>query len=96
MSRRRKKKFPQNFSRKNTKNEIKNLASKITKVLSQNATQSLNYKQIASQLEITDADGRNQITKKIAELLLEKQIKETDRGKYQIVAENKYHIGRVY
>ena len=95
MSRRKKKKFPQNFSKKAKKNEIKHLAKKIAKVLSQNAKQSLNYKQIASQLEITDADGRNQITKKLAELLLDKQIKETERGKFQIVSENKYHIGTV-
>ncbi len=100
MSRRKKKKgvskskyFGNN--KKKTKNEIKHLARKIAKVLSQNAKQSLNYKQIASQLEITDADGRNQITKKLAELLLDKQIKEIDRGKFQIITDNKYHIGRV-
>ncbi len=96
MSRRKKnKKFPQNFNKKKKKNEIKHLARKIAKVLSKNAKQSLNYKQIAAKLEITDADGRNQITKKLAELLLDKQIKEIDRGKYQIISDNKYHIGRV-
>jgi ribonuclease R/exosome complex exonuclease DIS3/RRP44 len=92
---RRKKKFPQNFSNKKKKNEIKHLAKKIAKVLSQNDKQSFNYKQIAAQLEITDADGRNQITKKLAELLLDKQIKEIDRGKFQIISDNKYHIGTV-
>jgi len=95
MSRKNKKKFPQNFSRKKQKNEIKHLASKIAKTLSKNPKQSLNYKQIASQLEITSADGRNQITKKLAELLIEKKIKETERGKYQIVADNNYYIGTI-
>ena len=95
MSKRNKKQFPQNFSRKNTKNEIKHLANKIAKTLSKNPKQSLNYKQIASQLEITSADGRNQITKKLAELLIEKKIKETERGKYQIVADNNYYIGTI-
>ena len=93
MSRRKNNKFPQNFKRNKNKNEIKHLANKIAKILSQNSKQSLNYKQIASQLEIEDADGRNQITKKLAELLIDKKIKETDRGKYQIVADNNYHIG---
>ena len=95
MSRKNNKKFPQNFSRKKQKNEIKHLASKIAKTLSKNPKQSLNYKQIASQLEITSADGRNQITKKLAELLIEKKIKETERGKYQIVADNNYYIGTI-
>ena len=95
MSRKNNKKFPQNFSRRNQKNEIKHLGNKIAKALSKNPNQSLNYKQIASQLEITSADGRNQITKKLAELLIEKKIKETERGKYQIVADNNYYIGTI-
>ena len=95
MSRKNNKKFPQNFSRRNQKNEIKHLGNKIAKTLSKNPNQSLNYKQIASQLEITSADGRNQITKKLAELLIEKKIKETERGKYQIVADNNYYIGTI-
>ena len=94
MSKKRKK-FQQNFKKKKTNNEINHLAKKITKILSRNSNRSLNYKQIASQLEIVDPDGRNQITKQIAVLLTDKKIKETDRGKYQIVENNKYYIGTV-
>ena len=94
MSKKRKK-FQQNFKKKKTNNEINHLAKKITKILSRNSNRSLNYKQIASQLEIVDPDGRNQITKQIAVLLTDKKIKETGRGKYQIVENNKYYIGTV-
>jgi len=95
MSNRRKRKFQQNFKKKKTNNEIKHLDSKIIKILSQNANQSMNYKQIASKLEIEDADGRNQITKQLAMLVLDKKLKESERGKFQIVKDNKYHIGVV-
>ena len=95
MSNRRKRKFQQNFKKKKTNNEIKHLDSKIIKILSQNANQSMNYKQIASKLEIEDADGRNQITKQLAMLVLDKKLKESERGKFQIIKDNKYHIGVV-
>ncbi len=89
----RKQKFQQNFKKKKQNNEIKHLARKITKVLSQNANKSLNYKQIASLLEITDADGRNQITKQLAALLSDKKIIEGERGKFLIVPDNNYYTG---
>ena len=92
---RRKKKFPQNFKKKKEGNKIKHLSRRILQVLSQQSEQSFNYKQIASQLEIDDPDGKNQITRELATLSVEKKIKETDRGKFQIVANEKYYIGTV-
>ncbi|GGG93322.1 ribonuclease R [Polaribacter pacificus] len=72
---------------------IKDLTRNIFKILNEDAAQSYNYKQIASKIGISDTDGKTQILKKLAELTATKKIKETDRGKYQINEDRKYHIG---
>ncbi len=72
---------------------IKDLTKNIFKILNKDANQSYNYKQIASKIGISDTDGKTQILKKLAELTATKKIKETDRGKFTINQDRKYHIG---
>ena len=72
---------------------IKNLTRDIFKILNNDSSKHYNYKQIASKLGITNSDGKTQILKKLAELKETKKIKEVDRGKYQIIIDEKYHIG---
>jgi ribonuclease R/exosome complex exonuclease DIS3/RRP44 len=72
---------------------VKDLTKNIFKILNKDATQSYNYKQIASKMRISDTDGKTQILKKLAELTATKKIKETDRGKFKINVDRKYNIG---
>ena len=74
-------------------NVIKDLTRKILKLLNQDSKNSFNYKQIASKLEVTDANGRNQIIQKLEELKGQKKVKEEERGKFKIVPLDKYYIG---
>ncbi|MFD1292913.1 ribonuclease R [Lutibacter holmesii] len=74
-------------------NVIKDLTRKILKLLNQNASNSFNYKQIAAKLDVTDANGRNQIIQKLEELKGQKKVKEEARGKFKIVPLDKYYIG---
>ena len=72
---------------------IKNLTRSILKILKENPKKHFNYKQISAKLEITDSGGKTQILKKLQELLANKKINETTRGKYQINEEKNYEIG---
>jgi len=72
---------------------IKNLTKNVLKFLEQNASESFNYKQIASKLDIKDANGKDQIIKKLAELSLLNKIQEISPGKFQILINKKYHYG---
>jgi ribonuclease R/exosome complex exonuclease DIS3/RRP44 len=89
------------MSKKNnkTKNKkkyiIKNLTKNILRLLEQNPKQSYNYKQIASKLNITDSNSKEQIIKKLAELSLLEKIKEILPGKFQILDYKKYHYGKI-
>ncbi|MCK4561311.1 MAG: ribonuclease R [Flavobacteriaceae bacterium] len=74
-------------------NIIKNLSKDILQIFNQNSNKILNYKQIASKLNIDDANGRNQIIQKLAELKTHDRIEETERGKYIIKAESHYFEG---
>ncbi len=76
-------------------NVIKNLTKNILKFLEQNAKQSFNYKQIASKLDINDANGKDQIIKKLAELSVLDKIKEITPGKFQFIEFKKYHYGKI-
>ena len=49
-------------------NIIKDLTRKILQLLNKEGN-SLNYKQIAAKLDVTDANGRNQIIQKLEELM---------------------------
>ena len=74
-------------------NVVKDLTRNIFKVLNEDNEKSYNHKQIAAKLKIVDTDGKTQIIKKLAELATSKQIKEVDRGKFQVNVDKKYSIG---
>jgi ribonuclease R len=74
-------------------NVVKDLTRNIFKVLNEDNEKSYNHKQIAAKLKISDTDGKTQIIKKLAELATSKQIKEVDRGKFQVNINKKYSIG---
>ncbi|MCF6181837.1 ribonuclease R [Lutibacter sp.] len=76
-------------------NVIKNLTSKILKLLNQDTSKTFNYRQIAAKLKITDAPGRNQIIQKLEALKLEKKVEEVERGKFKFLAQSKYYIGTI-
>lgn len=79
--------------RKSSNNKISNLTNTILSILKKDRTQTFNYKQIASKLGVNDASSRNQIIKKLAELKAKEDIKEIDRGKFQIINNTEYHTG---
>jgi len=74
---------------------VKDLTRKILKLLNQNATKSFNYKQISSKLDLTDANGRNQIIQKLEELKGQQKVEEVERGKFKIIPLDKYYIGTI-
>ncbi|MDR6299783.1 ribonuclease R [Mesonia maritima] len=80
--------------KKNKGNQkIENLSKQILTILRKNASEALNYKQIAAKLNVDDANSRNQIIRKLAHLAGKKQIIETDRGKFQINEKRDYYEG---
>ncbi|RLJ63348.1 RNAse R [Lacinutrix venerupis] len=79
--------------RKPSHNKISNLTNTILSILKKDRNQSFNYKQIAAKLGVNDASSRNQIIKKLAQLKAKEEIKEIDRGKFQIVNNTEYHTG---
>ncbi|MBJ7879647.1 ribonuclease R [Gelidibacter salicanalis] len=79
--------------RKGSSNKISNLTNTILSILKKDRNQSFNYKQIAAKLEVDDASSRNQIIKKLQELLVKKEIEETERGKFKAVVNTEYHTG---
>ena len=81
------------FHHKKKGNVVKDLSSKILKVLNKNSQKPLNYKQISSMIEVTDANGKQQIIQKLIELKQNKRIEEIERGKYKIIQNEHYHIG---
>lgn len=78
---------------KRNKEGIKDLSNSILQVFINNNSKSFNYKQIAAKLNITEAKGRNEIIKKIAELKAHNRIEEIERGKYILVPEVNYYTG---
>lgn len=76
-------------------NIIKDLSKEILSILSKNPTQDFNYKQIASKIGVTDASSKNQIIKKLEELVGKKRIDETTRGKYKIHLSSNYFVGQL-
>lgn len=52
-----------------------------------------NYKQIASKLEVDDANSRNKIIRSLAQLAAKKDIEETQRGKFRLKAGTDYYRG---
>ncbi len=74
---------------------IKDLTRKIFKILNEDGEKTFNYKQIASKIDVTDTEGRNQIIKKLGELAASEKIIEVEKGKFKINAVRKYHIGTI-
>ncbi len=81
------------YQRKKKGSIVKDLSTKILKILNKNSQQSFNYKQITSKINISDTNGKQQIIKKLEELKHKKRIEETSRGKYKIIQNEHYHIG---
>ena len=85
----------QNF--KNTKAKKDKNITKFTKsiieVLFQNPNKPLNYKQIASALQLTNRIDVELLVKNLNVLLADKKISEVERGKYKINATNDYMVG---
>ena len=67
----------------------------ILEVLLKNRTKSMNHKQIASVLKIQNSIDREILIKDLHTLLINKQIKEVDRGKFKINDEQHYLIGTI-
>ncbi|MBT7136058.1 MAG: ribonuclease R, partial [Polaribacter sp.] len=74
-------------------NIVKDLTKNIFKILKEDSQKFYNYKQIAAKLKIHHTDGKTQLIKKLAELTASKQIKELERGKFQVNVDRKYSIG---
>ncbi len=86
-----KRKYPNN-----KKAKIPNhITRDILQLLNNNTSKALNYKQIASKLNINDAGGRNIIIQQLAALKSKEQIKEIAKGKYLIVPQNHNYYGTV-
>jgi len=79
--------------RKSSNNKISNLTNTILSILKKDRNKSFNYKQIAAILDVNDASSRNQIIKKLQQLKAKEEIKEIDRGKFQIINNTEYHTG---
>ena len=62
---------------------------KIHKIFLTRPTQKLNYKQIASYLNVTDTKGRNEIISSLGRLSNKKVIKNKKRGLYQLLQREK-------
>jgi len=82
-------------SQKKKSPKLTNLDVKILQVMKKAGNQPMNYKQIAGKLKVTDASGRNQIIKKIAQLAAKQQIQEEGRGKYIFKASESVYTGVV-
>ncbi|MCA0932964.1 ribonuclease R [Lutimonas saemankumensis] len=80
---------------KSKRNKINNLDTKILDIFNKNSNRALNYKQIASKLEISDTNGRNQIIKELQWLKGQNRLDEVDRGKFILVPMSHYHEGIV-
>ncbi|MCF6350086.1 MAG: ribonuclease R [Flavobacteriaceae bacterium] len=80
------------YKKKN--NIIKQLTRNILQVLNKDK-EILNYKQISSKIGITDSNGKNQVLRKLIELVGQQKIKEIDRGKFQTISTEKHYIGKI-
>ncbi len=81
------------YQQKRKGSTVKDLSSKVLKTLNRNSQQSFNYKQIAAKINITDANGKQQIIKQLEELKHKQRIKETSKGKYKIIQNEHYYEG---
>ena len=75
--------------------KIDNLTQKILDILRKDNSKTYNYKELAFKLDVDDPSSRNQITKKLKDLVVKGDIKEIDRGKYMLTPNQNYYTGRV-
>jgi ribonuclease R/exosome complex exonuclease DIS3/RRP44 len=82
---------------KKAKNHRKNEITRgIFTVLEKEPSKSFNYKQIAAKINITSAEDRNLLIKRLTELNEKKRIQQVDRGQYKVLENTKsYHEGTV-
>ena len=81
-----------NRNNNNMNKKKESLLVKVLQFLGSHPNKSFNYKQIAYHLEFNSDKLRKQLQKDLKKLLKNKEIKETSRGKYQIV-QKKLFIG---
>ena len=81
--------------KKNSKQSVTNYSQSILTILKANRNSSHNHKQIAAKLNLNDASSRNQIIKNLHKLASQKEIKEVERGKFQIITSTEYFVGTV-
>ena len=80
---------------KSKKEGISNLTNTILSILKKDRSQAYNYKQIAAKIGVNDASSRNQIIKKLHDLLGKKEIEEVERGKFKAIINTEYHTGKL-
>ncbi len=82
---------------KKAKNHRKNEITRgIFTVLEKEPNKSFNYKQIAAKINVTDAQDRNTLIKRLNELKEKKRIQEIDRGQFKVLENTKSsHEGTV-
>ena len=81
--------------RKNQQKHKSLLLEEVLKVLNENFTKSLNYKQISALLNIDDRNQKLSISAILPELCLKGLAEETEHGKFKIKRTEKYLNGRV-
>lgn len=82
------------YNSKNKRSSSGKYTQKILEVLI-HSSKALNYKQIAAALHISNIIDREILIKDLQSLLADKKIKEFDRGKFKINAEQHYLIGTI-
>src|SRR5690606_24544398 len=83
------------FNSKNKRTTSGKFNQKILELLLKSPNKPLNYKQIASVLKITNIIDREILIKDLQALLADKKIKESDRGKFKVNAEQHYLMGTI-
>ena len=79
--------------KKKNSGDLGNLSKSILDILRKAPTTPFNYKEIAAKLGVVDANQRNQIIRKLAQLAAKKQILEVSPGKFKISANLDYYQG---
>jgi ribonuclease R len=80
-------------NKKKHSGDMGNLSKSIMDILRKSPTTPFNYKEISAKLGVNDANARNQIIRKLAQLAAKKQISEESPGKFKIVANLEYYQG---
>ena len=81
--------------KKKKKHSVKNYSQSILTIFKSDRKKTFNHKQIAAKLKVNDASSRNQIIKNLHKLAAQKEIKEVESGKFQLINSTEYFIGKV-